>query len=147
MQTSLPGPPGRPGFDAGYGISEGAAGLIDWTELGRQFAESRNYWIASVTPRGMPHTAPVWGVWVDGVLYFSTGRTSRKGRNLAANPAVTVHLESGDDVYLIEGSVEEEHDPLALERFLDAYERKYQMRPDLAALDALVLAVKPRVAF
>jgi len=49
---------------------------------------------------------PVWGVWIDGVLYFSSDAGSRKARNLAANPEVVAHLESGDDCVILEGQVE-----------------------------------------
>ena len=89
-----------------YGIAEGDQGLMTWDWVRDQMATSRNYWIGSTRPDGKPHAAPVWGVWVDDTLYFSTGRTSRKARNLAANPAVVVHLESGDETVILEGAVE-----------------------------------------
>ena len=40
-----------------------------------------------------------------------------------------MHLESGDDVVIREGSAEEITDPVLLTRFADAYEAKYQLRP------------------
>ena len=77
-----------------------------WEWVDGQMAKSRNYWICSTRPDGKPHAAPVWGVWVNGVLYFSSDAESRKARNLAANPEVVVHLESGDDAVIFEGVVE-----------------------------------------
>ncbi|MDQ3926308.1 MAG: pyridoxamine 5'-phosphate oxidase family protein [Actinomycetota bacterium] len=65
------------------------------------------------------------GVWVEGTLYFGTSRGSRKGRNLATNPALTVHLESGDDVVIIEGMVEEVTDRALLATVDAAYQAKY----------------------
>jgi len=56
---------------------------------------------------GLPHAVPVWGVWVDGALYFGTDRRSRKARNLATNQGAVVHLESGDDAVILEGFAEE----------------------------------------
>ena len=95
---------GRP-YMRNYGIAEGDAGLMSWDWVDGQMAKSRNYWIASTRPDGRPHAAPVWGVWIDGALYFSSDAGSRKARNLAANPEVVVHLESGDDCVILEGRV------------------------------------------
>ena len=81
-------------------------------------------------PRGRPHAIPVWGIWLEGNFYFATDRTSRKARNLAANPRIVVHLESGDDVVSVEGRAEEVVDTALLVRFCDAYEAKYRFRPD-----------------
>jgi hypothetical protein len=90
---------------------------------------------------------PVWGVWVDDTLLFSTDQQSRKGRNLAANPAVVLHLESGDDVVIFEGEVEVVTDEAVLTRYVDAYDAKYQFRPNPNDGTSLVYAVRPRVAF
>ena len=87
---------------------------------------------------------PVWGVWVDETLWFSSSPQSRKGLNLTRDPRVTVHLESGDDVVVLEGEVElvAIDDPVA-----DAYEAKYQYRPDPADPDGLWFALRPSVAY
>jgi len=90
---------------------------------------------------------PVWGVWLDQVLYFSTDPVSRKGRSLAANPNMVVHLESGDDVVVLEGSAAEVIEPSLLQGFVDAYEMKYQFRPDVNSITAKVYCLRPRVAF
>lgn len=74
----------------------------------------------------------MWGVWLDDMLCFGTDRFSRKARNLAVNPALTVHLESGDDAVILEGVAEEMTDPALLARFAEAYEAKYRWRPDVA---------------
>ncbi len=44
---------------------------------------------------------------------------------------------------ILEGEVEE---AVELERFLDAYEKKYELRPDAAAMGAVVFVLRPRVA-
>src|SRR5574338_202738 len=97
----------RPGITQTYGISRDPAGMMEWTWVEDQLTKSRNYWIASVTPDGKPHVAPVWGVWIDGALYFGSERESRKSKNLLANPNAVVHLESGDDTVILEGAVGE----------------------------------------
>jgi len=45
---------------------------------------------------------PVWFVWDAGTLWFSTGRHSQKGVDLAHQPAVVLRLGDGDDVVVLE---------------------------------------------
>jgi pyridoxine/pyridoxamine 5'-phosphate oxidase len=49
---------------------------------------------------------PVSGLWLDGRLLFSTSPESVKGKNLLRDPRVAVHLESGEEVVIMEGEVE-----------------------------------------
>jgi len=113
-----------------------------------RLAKSRNYWICTARPDGRPHSIPVWGFWIDGGLYFGTARDSRKSRNLSHRPAVSVHLESGDDVVILEGTATEV-DPTDKPTFkkLDAASRvKYNM--PMAAPpggDSVVYRIRPRV--
>ena len=125
-------PPERPAFVPGYGISKAPEGMVPWGEVERRLTQARNYWIVSTRPDGRPHAAPVWGLWLSGVFYFSTDLESVKGKNLAADPRVAVHLESGDEVVILEGRVELEHNRTTLEAFADAYQAKYRFRPDVA---------------
>lgn len=80
------------------------------------------------------------GVWVEETFHFGGGSTTRKARNLAANPNVVVHGESGEDVVVVEGVAEEVSDPALQERLDDAYEAKYGIRHGTP-----VWAVRPRV--
>lgn len=132
-----------------YGLldADDGSGLLPWRRVGERMAEAHNYWIGSTRPDGRPHAMPVWGIWLDETFYFGTGRQSRKGRNLAANPAVVVHLESGDDVLILEGEVQEVTDRALLERYADAYDAKYQFRPDPDEPGSLTYALRPRVVF
>jgi hypothetical protein len=116
----------RPDFGPDYGISEAEEGMLDWSWADERLAASRNYWIVTAGADGEPSAAPVWGVWADGAVYFGTNPRSQKGRNLARDPRVLVHLESGDEVVILHGEVEIcEVD----ESVLDAYEAKYEYRP------------------
>jgi hypothetical protein len=119
----------RPRFP-GYGIAEEEDGLIPWSWASERLEASRNYWISSTRPDGRPHAMPVWGVWLDETFYFGTGVRSQKARNLAANPAVVVHLESGDDVVVLEGAVEVVEGEEPAEPVNRAYERKYGWRAE-----------------
>ena len=54
-------------------------------------------------PDGRPHTVPRWGVWLDGRFWYDGAATTVHARNLATNPACSLHLESGTDVVVVEG--------------------------------------------
>jgi pyridoxine/pyridoxamine 5'-phosphate oxidase len=132
----------------GYGINPlDTAGMMVWDEVRDRLAKGRNYWVATTYPDGRPHVMPVWGLWLDETFYFATDTASRKGRNLAANPNVVVHLESGDNVVILEGRVEEVMESALLVRFSDAYEVKYQFRPDVNNAASKVYRLRPKVAF
>jgi pyridoxine/pyridoxamine 5'-phosphate oxidase len=100
-------------------------GLLSWEWVNARLAESRNYWICSVRPDGRPHVRPVWGVYLDGVLYFDGRFDSGWFRNLRANPVVSAHLENGSDAVIIEGRVEVTEGMELAERIAAAYAAKY----------------------
>jgi general stress protein 26 len=131
----------------GYGISTKPEGNLPWTWVEERLAASRNYWIVTASRDGRPHAMPVWGLWLDDAVWFSTEASSRKGRNIAAKPDIVVHLESGDEVVVLEGIPEEVTGREALERFVDAYEAKYGFRMNLDEPIGLVYRVPPRAAY
>ena len=118
--------------------------FLPWSHAEERLARSRNYWICTSRADGRPHSAPVWGLWHDGALYFGTHRDSRKARNIARNPHVSIHLESGDDVVIIEGAVEEV-DQKAVARQLDAACRKKYRMPMSVMPESVCFRVRPRV--
>ncbi len=139
----------RPEMPAAYGLRdpEAGEGLFPWTRVDERMSAARNYWLATTRSDGRPHVMPVWGVWLEGALWFGTDRGSRKARNLAANPAVTVHLESGDDVLILEGTAREVHGDADLARFDQRYGAKYAVRLADLPGDIAVWQVTPRIAF
>jgi hypothetical protein len=138
----------RPRMPKTYGLPETApdTDAHPWSEWEAALERSKSYWISTVRADGRPHAMPVWGIWIDGALMFSTGRRSLKGRNLARSPEVIAHLESGDDVVVLEGAVEEGRDAELLGRYVEAYEAKYKFRPDPSAPDDVTYVLRPRVA-
>jgi nitroimidazol reductase NimA-like FMN-containing flavoprotein (pyridoxamine 5'-phosphate oxidase superfamily) len=144
-----PGPiAGRPHMP-GYGIPEDKKGLLPWSHVNERMAEAQNYWIGTVSPDGQPHATPVWGLWVDDRLYFGGSPQTRRSRNLAANPAVCVHLESGSEVVILHGDAEELRAPdqaLRL-RLIEASAAKYGMKPKPEDYDAPgTFVFRPRMA-
>lgn len=107
--------------DASYGITGDAEGA-SWTEAEAKLAASRNYWVSTTRANGAPHAKPIWGLWHDGALWFGSGGVA--GRNLQRDPRISVHLESGDDVVILEGTVELRS---ISQEVLGAYAEKYSM--------------------
>src|ERR1700741_3395692 len=122
--------PEAPRMPPGYGVPTGGsgAGPLPRTWAEDQLAKARNYWVCTTHADGRPHAIPVWGVWLDGAVWFGTSPTSTKGRNLKRDPRVVVPPESGDDVVILEGEIELPSDREALERFVAVYEEKYGHR-------------------
>ena len=74
-------------------------------------------WLTTVRHDGRPHTAPVWFVWLDDLLYICTSVYSQKYMNLGFETAVTAALPDTTNVLIIEGEAalapREAIDPLA----------------------------------
>jgi Pyridoxamine 5'-phosphate oxidase len=119
-------------YAPGYGIvgAKEGKGLLPWDWVGRKMNRCRTFWFVTIhSSEGRPHMMPVWGVWLEDAFFFSTGRKSRKGQNLAANPACTVANEDGKEAVIVDGAASEVKDTAALERIARAYKKKYKMDP------------------
>ncbi len=135
---------GRPHMP-GYGIPKGRKGLLPWKWAEQRLKKSHNYWITTTGPDGSPHTMVVWGIWIDGSFYFSTGKGSRKARNLAQNPRCVVATERADEAVIVEGEAELTKDSPAI-KFFSQYEKKYKW--DMSQMqDEPIYRVTPRKAF
>jgi hypothetical protein len=144
----------RPVLPKDYGVPGGEEGMLPWSWAVERLEGARNYWFSTTRPDGRPHAMPAWAVWVDGALYFDGSPETRRGRNLAANPAIVVHLESGDEVVILEGVADEagRPSPELVGRLVAAFEAKYAASHDYhPAPDTWdqggLWVVRPRVAF
>jgi hypothetical protein len=128
----------------GYGIAEDRRGLLDWSWARQRLERAHNYFLATTCPDGRPHLMPIWGVWLHDAFYFSTGRASRKARNLAANPACVITAENAAEAVIVEG-VAQEVGAAAFRKAGGPYKKKYGWKLD-PALGPLFL-VRPTKAF
>jgi general stress protein 26 len=137
-----------------YGIPVSEEGMLPWSHVCQRMEGAINYWIATTDTDGCPHATPMWGVWLDGTLYFDGSPRTRRGRNMEANPAIVVHLESGEDVVIIHGEAQQirglDDKELAV-RLAETYSAKYASRgyeptPDIWDTGGLYY-LQPRVAF
>jgi hypothetical protein len=125
----------------GYGFvgPDEGEGLLPFEWVVEQLQASHNLWLVSTFPDGRPHAMPVWGVWVDDVVQVSTGRESRKARNLARDPRCVVTTEDGRKAVVVEGTAARVD---MSDAFVAAYDAKYAM--DIRTMgDEPVFAVTP----
>lgn len=118
---------------------------LPWKWASDRLVAARNYWIATTRLDGRPHSRPVWGVWLDGAFYFSTG--SLAAQHLPHRPDITVHLESGSETVIIEGRAHLVDDRELVVRIVDEYNPKYHWDMDPDALPGPFYEVKAQVAF
>ena len=105
-QSTPPSTPvtNRPKIPAEYGIPKNNKGLLPWSHVTERMTQSMHYWICTVGSDGRPHVTPVDGLWLEDKLYFGGSPKTRRNRDLTANPAVSVHLDSSDDVVILHGN-------------------------------------------
>ena len=128
----------------GYGIlpADEGGGLLPWSWAEERLRSAKNYWLSTARPGDRPHAMPVWAVWLDGALFFSTGSDSRKARNLQRSPSCVMTTESADEAVIVEGRATLERDPP--EPLPAIYLGKYGMSyPD----DSSVYRVEPITVF
>lgn len=65
------------------------------------------------------------GVVTGQVLYLCSERRTVKARNLAADPRVVVHLESGEDVVIVRGTAKDLGTPAQVPEVVAALPAKY----------------------
>ena len=78
-------------------------------------------WIATIDADGSPHVNGIGSGWLDGAFIFETGRTSRKGRNLARDPRCTISLALEEFDIVVEGEAELVTDPALVAEVAQLY--------------------------
>lgn len=138
---------GRPIMPAVYGMGKRKKGTMKWADACKKLEKSRNYWITTAREDGRAHAMPVWGFWMDDAVFFGTGRESIKGKNLVRTQHAIVHLESAEDLVVLECDVSEaDLSNEDLRTRLDKASRaKYKM-PLFVDAESAIFRATPRVA-
>lgn len=115
----------RPNFPPGY--LDNPTSEVPWDYVTQQLTEAKNYWLCSVYPDGRPHVIPRWAVFLDGKIYYDGSPKTRHARNIMENPRISLHLESGDQVVILEGTARpaEKPSPELGRKLAQAYQAKY----------------------
>ena len=116
----------------------------------RALFEAPNYaHLATVLPDGGPHTVPVWAGIEDGMIAFLTSPSSRKARNLAADPRVAISVTDRNQPYamaLVRGRVTARRDGGPAWDIIDRISRKYTGQPYPLRTDRVVFLIEPEHA-
>ena len=108
-----------------YGRPTDAAPL-DWAPVDAALHAAGTFWVVTRTD-GHPHPRPVWGLWDGSDLHLSIGSPVLV-RDLATDATVTVHLDSGTEVVIVEGrAVDRRADPDVIARYEAKYDRAYEV--------------------
>jgi hypothetical protein len=122
----------RPKFPVGY--VDRPASFLTWEWVAAQLTESKHYWLCSVRPPssgaqgGRPHVVPRWGVFIDDTFYYDGSPETRHARNIEENPYVSLHLESGSEVIIMDGRSAAAGKPSSelANRLSKAFKKKYK---------------------
>src|SRR5258706_2892996 len=109
----------------GYGIDSTAAGLLPWSWAEQRLRDARQVFVATRGADGAPHLAAVWSVWLDGALHFSTSGSSRKARDLDAEPRCAITPGDGAESVVLEGVARRVTDEPEVAAIRAAYLAKY----------------------
>ena len=100
----------------------------------------------------VPRTPPRYGAVTGGTLYLYSERSTVKARNLAADPRVVVHLESGEDVVIVRGTAKDLGTPAQVPHVVAALSAKYTGEDDRQYLPGanpdfdVIYAISPQSA-
>lgn len=115
-------------------------GPLDWSWVESELLRSGTYWVVARNG-GHPHPRPVWGTWHSDTLFLSIGSPFLL-QAVAEDPLVTVHLESGSDVVIVEGNITGFSTDAEV---IAAYDEKYDWSYDVAEYGPLVVASPAKV--
>src|ERR1700726_1692100 len=98
-------PIGSRPYMPGYGTldADQGTGLLPWSWAEERLARSHDYWVATTRPDGRPHLMPVWAVWFEDALGFSSSNGSRKATNLAADTRCTIATDDAAEPVVVDG--------------------------------------------
>lgn len=136
----------------GYGIlpADQGQGLLPWSWAVGRLRASHDYWLATTWPDGGAHVMPVWGVWHDDALWFSSSLESRKAVNLAHDGRCVLTTDDARNPVIVEGDAERVDDRDVLASFNDAVNEKYDTSYSVDFYDPAtngVWRVRPSWAF
>jgi PPOX class probable F420-dependent enzyme len=78
-------------------------------------------WLATIDEDGSPHVTGIGALWLDGAFWFETGRSTRKGRNLARDARCTISVATEEFDLTVEGAAELVTDPATVADLAERY--------------------------
>lgn len=78
-------------------------------------------WLTTLDEDGAPHTTGVGAMWHDGTWWFQTGLTTRKGRNVARDPRVSLAVALHEFDLVVSGTAAVVTDPDTVARLAQVW--------------------------
>jgi PPOX class probable F420-dependent enzyme len=100
--------------------------LLDWSWIESRLREGLSQapgtggpdrhtcWLITLNPDGSPHVTGLGALWADGYFWFATGKSTRKGRNLARDPRCALSVSAQEFDLVVEGEATLVTDPAAV---------------------------------
>ena len=100
---------------------------LPWLWAEDRLSRARIYWVCTVLADGRPHSRPVWAVYLEGRLRFSTGSQASALLVGGADVSIQVQAPNGtsNEIVIIEGRTTPVEDPALLARICADYNAKY----------------------
>ena len=118
---------------------------LPWSWALARVRGNQHWWLATASPDGRPNVHVVWAVWFEDAVWFSSGPTSRKVRNLEADPRATITTGDPAEPVVLQCTATRE---TATPAFVAAYEAVYGPSPGLEFFLAnACFRLVPEVAF
>ncbi|MBL0888686.1 pyridoxamine 5'-phosphate oxidase family protein [Myceligenerans sp. I2] len=99
-----------------------------WAETEWALRRIQKFQLCTVRSDGRPHVTPLLAIWTHGAMWFTTGDTEQKAKNLSTNPHCV--LTAGADTltgtdYVIEGTASLVTDDAVRDAVATAFEQAY----------------------
>ena len=91
-------------------------------------------WLATTNADGSPHVTGIGALWTDGCFWFETGRSTRKGRNLARDPRCTLSLATKEFDLVVDGDAAVVTDPAVVADMAARWAPEWPCRVDETGL-------------
>lgn len=99
--------------------------VAEWSDAKAQFDKSDKYWLTTINPKGKPHVRPIFCVWLEDSIYFTSSPDAQKGKNIEVNSHCSICAAGKTLDVIIEGEVQRVTDQAALEKVRQLYKDKY----------------------
>ena len=101
-------------------------------EITKHLEETLTVRVVTISPEGKSHVVPLWFVILNGDIYITTTKRTKKAKNILANNNISLLFDQGEELDLgklwgivIEGKAEEVTDEANIKRFHEAWGKKY----------------------
>ena len=105
--------------------TNGVLTVTPWSKALDQLEKAGKYWLATVNSEGHPHVMPVFGVWLNGRLYFTSNSTTHKAKNISHNPRCVISTTGITLDLIIIGEAVKVIGEARLRRVAQLYNSKY----------------------